>query len=165
MPMGFGEDRIRPSTSYGKCGWTTCNGQRYFCDSKAELIFLRTIEPMMEAGAILEFTWKPGPFAIEYKYKGKTGTKFYTPDAFIVWQNAVREYIEIKRGQLDQEAGTKLKYFCTQYPDNHLVLVWVGRLPKKGVIHRRIERLSRSLLDHVWVMKPIPGATFDEYLD
>ena len=46
-------------------------------------------------------------------------------------------------------SANKMKRFCLQNPDKHLVLVWFGRIHKKGPTKRRLDMLLPHL-HHIW---------------
>ena len=145
--------------SHGKPGWYTCCGQRYYCQSIAEGMFLtEIIEPAVKGGNILYFKSQPGPFPYEYNYKSVPCTGTYTPDFYIEWDDGDKLYYEVKRGNIEQKSATKMKRFCLQYGTTKpLVLVWYGRLPTKGNRKKNLDKLKRgqndSLLHHTWNIK------------
>ena len=144
---------FRASNSYGKSGYYLFNGDRLWFSSGAEEKWLALIEPLVICGAITDFQWQPGPYVLDYKYRKTDGKYSYTPDARIVWKDTGEEWwIEIKYGQIEQIAKTKIKRFCQQYPEKPLVVVWFGRLPSHGVRRRRFEAVQKCV-HHFWHIK------------
>ena len=150
--MGFEKQRHRSAQSYGRMGCVLINGEECRCASQAEVKWLEHISPAIVSGDIVEFTWQPLGFPLKYKYDKQECKDVYRPDAIIKWKDGDEQVIEIKRGRIEQSAGSKIKRFCQQYPDKNLVLVWVGRLPTKGVALRRLDTI-RPWVHHIWEME------------
>lgn len=147
--MGF-ETTKTTTQSYGRSGTIVIDGISYHCASEAEALWLQIVAPGLRSGDIRQLDWQPGSISLTYKYSKQECKDTYRPDAHIYWANGDDWWVEIKRGRLDQKSANKLKRACQQYPTMQFVLCWMGRLPKKGVIRRRIERLVPHL-HHMWV--------------
>jgi hypothetical protein len=152
--MGFGSDRQRVVRTYGHAHEITVDGKTFRVKSDAEAIFFREIELLIEAGAIKEWWYEPESFLLTYRYDRHLCHNTYIPDAKIVWVNPDigEEYYEIKWGILEAKYANKIMRFCRQYPTKKLVLVWIGKVPQKGKVARRIDKL-RPWLDHIWELK------------
>ena len=150
--MGFEEQQHRPAQSYGRMGSVLVNGEQCRCASQAEVKWLEHISSAIVSGDIVKFVWQPPGFPLHYKYDKHDCTDVYRPDAIIKWKDEDEWVIEIKRGRLEQKATSKIKRFCQQYPQKDLVLVWVGKLPTKGVALRRLDTI-RPWIHHIWEMK------------
>jgi len=122
--------------SYGNTGYVDDK----FYSSDAERDFIHLIAPMMQSGEITYFVWQPPPI------------DDYHPDAFLRWDSGDEWYAEIKNQRIEQMSANKMKRFCLQNPDKHLVLVWFGRIHKKGPTKRRLDMLLPHL-HHVWYVK------------
>jgi hypothetical protein len=149
--MGFEKVKRRPQRSYGHRGTINIDGIAYRCASGAEAKWLQAVAPGLKTGNIAALQWQPQGFAIKYNYDRHECKDVYRPDAIITWPNGEEWVIEIKNGRIEQVSGSKMKRFAQQYPDRKLVLVWFGRVPKKGPTARRLARLE-PWLHHTWRM-------------
>lgn len=150
--MGFETERHRPAQSYGRSGAITIDGVKYQCASETEATWLQMVCPGLINGPLAALQWQPEPFPLDYKVGKQDGRYFYKPDAIVTWDDGDEWVIEIKRGRIEQISARKMKRFCQQYEDRNLVMVWFGRMPKKGPTFRRIEML-RPWLHHIWTVK------------
>ena len=138
--------------SYGRSGDIVIDDRMYHYASEAEKMWLQMIAPGLQTGSVVSLDWQPKSFPLTYKYDKQDCKDTYRPDAIVVWPDGEEHVIEIKRGFLGEKSASKMRRFCTQYPDKDLVLVWFGSMPRKGVAKRRIDRL-RPLLHHINVIK------------
>lgn len=150
--MGFERQRF-VTTGYGKPGYYDACGQHLWTASEAERAWLAEANLAYLAGDIKEIEWQPAPIPVKYRNCETDCTRTYRPDARVVWNGPEGEvWIEVKHGRIEQKAAKNMKAFCLTYPDRKLVLVWKGRLPKKGIMKRRLDSLLPHL-DHVWRLK------------
>ena len=141
-----------PLQSYGKTSYILIQGEDCYCASQAERRWLEHINPMLLAGEITKLIWQPEGSKLAYKYGGHDCADVYRPDARVTWRDGPAWTIEVKNQALHQKSASKMKRFAQQFPDEKLVLVWFGRIPTKGVAHRRLVHLE-PWLDHIWRMK------------
>ena len=132
---------------HGDAAWCVINGQEYWTQSGAERIWLRAIEPARETGDITHLAWNCTKFRIIY---GKDElVRSWRPDAIITWAYGEKWVVEVKGGDLPAKSYMNMRYFCEQYPEQKLVLAWVGPVRRTGMIAKRFDVLSRCV-DHVW---------------
>lgn len=74
--------------------------------------------------------WEYEPETFEFKTI-KRGTRFYTPDFLIKYNNGTEKYIEVK-GWMDQKSKTRLKRFKKYFPDKKLEVVDKSWFRKNG---------------------------------
>lgn len=140
------------ASSYGNAQYVKIGGHTVHVKSDAEARFARQLNAAIQGGLVKECQYEPQAFAIEYKYRRNNCADTYTPDFRVVWKGEEGEvYYEVKRGALQPKYAGKIKRFCQQYPDTKLVLVWVGRPPKRGAVKARFDRLLPHL-HHVWYL-------------
>lgn len=139
-------------TEYGHHHTIELSDRTITVKSDAEAIVARELDMCRQAGAVLHWQYEPQSFPIEYKYRHNQLCRTYTPDFVVNWRDEGEQYLEVKRGHLDQKYANLIVDFCQQYP-HPLVLVWVGRLPRKGKVKRYFDKV-KPWVHHVWEMKP-----------
>jgi hypothetical protein len=151
--LGFESNKNRIDREYGHHHTVELSDRTLTVKSDAEEWFARVLDVMKQSGAVLEWAYEPEVFSIDYKYHKCACGNTYTPDFRVKWNPATSkdgtQYFEVKRGKLEAKYGSKIRRFCQQHETKSLVLVWYGRLPKKGATKARLDKITPHL-HHIW---------------
>lgn len=119
----------KPSKFNSEGKWEEIGGERIYFRSKAERLYAKYCQWLMEHGFIKSWEYEPQVFEFPIKH----GTTRYTPDFRIVENNGTHWWAEVK-GYMDAKSKTKITRFRKYYPEEKLSVIdseWVKKNKNK----------------------------------